>query len=151
VQRPDAPPTLDDLRAEFRERQEKGLVEADARVRRNVRNATIAGAAAGLAAVLVTAGVTRQAIFWHSFLLETMLGAGAGYALARCRGGVLAGILLFAGSYFVAFLARALGLDPTVLFHAGDFRAGAAVQGHVTTLCFLVSTGGVLGHVIADT
>ena len=100
--------------------------------------------------VLVTAGVTRRAITWHSFLLEALLGALAGYILGRCHGGAMKGLLLFSGAYLLAFVLRAFGLDPAVLFYVGDMRAGAAVQGHFVSLCFLVSTGMALGHVIQE-
>jgi hypothetical protein len=144
------PPPLEELQQEYAERQANGMAEAHEHRRRSLRNVTLAGAAAGLAAVVITAGATRRGIFWHSFLLETVLCAIAGHVLVRLDGGLLKGVLLFAGAYFAAFLLRALGLDPSVLFAAGDLRAGAAVQGHFATLCFLVTTGGVLGHIVAD-
>ena len=100
--------------------------------------------------MLVTASATRRAIPWHGFLLEALLGAVAGYLLARAGGGAMRGLLLFAGAYMLAFLLRSTGLDPSVLFAAGDVRAGAAVQGHFTSLCFLVSAGMAAGHILQD-
>lgn len=147
---PDPRPELAELRAEFRERQAREMERVRERRRRNLRNATLAGAAAGFAAVLVTAGVTRRAIHWHSFLLETLLGAVAGHLLVRMNGGPMKGLLLFAGSYFLAFLLRATGLDPSVLFVRGDVTAAAAVQGHFVSLCFLVSAGMAIGHVVQE-
>lgn len=138
------------LRVQFVAEQAAALERLLARQRRNRRNATIAGAFAGLAAVLVTAGITRRALFWHSFLLEAVLGAVAGYLLGRWHGGVLKGLLLFSGAYLLAFALRGLGLDPAVLFVVGDVRAAAAVQGHLVSLCFLVSAGMAVGHVVAD-
>ena len=148
--RPKGPPTIDDLQEEFRAKQARELAAATVRERRRRRNGTIAGAAAGFAAVAVTAGATRQALFWHSFLLETLLGMVAGYVLARTGGGLLKGIGLFAGAYMLAFFARASGLDPAVVFAAGDLRAAPAVQGHFTSLCFLVSAGAAMGHIVAE-
>jgi hypothetical protein len=140
--------SVEELKAEFAAEQERALARAVLRERCRRRNGAIAGAAAGLCAVLVTAGATRRALFWHSFLLETLLGAAAGYALARTGGGLLKGILLFAGAYLLAFLVRATGLDPAVLFARGDVMAAAAVQGHFTSLCFLVSAGAAVGHLV---
>jgi hypothetical protein len=138
------------VQAEFRAKQARELERAVEREKRRRRNGLVAGAAAGFAAVLVTAGATRRALFWHSFLLETILGAVAGYVLARTGGGVLKGILLFAGAYMIAFCLRAGGLDPAVVFLAGDLRAAPAVQGHFTSLCFLVSAGAAMGHIVGD-
>ncbi len=120
------------------------------RERRNRRNGALAGAACGLGAVFTTAAATRTVILWHSFLLETVLCAAAGYALARTGGGALTGLVLFAASYLLAFGLRAFGLDPSVVFGLGDLRAAAAVQGNLVTLCFLLAAGGVIGHIIAD-
>jgi hypothetical protein len=139
---------VEELKAAFAAEQERALLRVALRQRRRRRSGAIAGAAAGLCAVLVTAGATRRALPWHAFLLETLLGAAAGYALARTGGGVLKGILLFSGAYLLAFLLRASGLDPAVLFLTGDPRAAAAVQGHFTSLCFLVSAGAAMGHIL---
>ncbi|HEX5138611.1 MAG TPA: hypothetical protein VFY93_16685 [Planctomycetota bacterium] len=147
---PPGPPTIDELQEEFRAKQERDLARAHAREKARRRNGTIAGAAAGLAAVAVTAGATRTALFWHSFLLEAVLGAVAGYVLARTGGGLLKGIVLFSGAYMLAFFLRASGLDPAAVFQAGDIRAAPAVQGHFTSLCFLVSAGAAMGHIVAD-
>jgi hypothetical protein len=148
--RPPGPPTIEELQGEFREKQTRDLAAAQRREKRRRRNGTIAGAAAGFAAVAVTAGATRQALYWHSFLLESLLGAVAGYVLARTGGGLLKGILLFAGAYLLAFVLRASGLDPAAVFAWGDLRAAPAVQGHFTSLCFLVSAGAAMGHIVAD-
>ncbi|MFI5403320.1 MAG: hypothetical protein ACHQ1G_10310 [Planctomycetota bacterium] len=147
---PPGPPTIEALKDEFRAKQARELELAVVRERRRRRNGTIAGAAAGFAAVAVTAGATRTALFWHSFLLESVLGAVAGYVLARAGGGLLKGILLFSGAYMLAFFVRASGLDPAVVFASGDLRAAPAVQGHFTSLCFLVSAGAAMGHIVAE-
>jgi hypothetical protein len=138
------------LRTDYRAREDAAMVRLGARRRRDARNGAVAGAFAGLVAVFVTAAVTRTAWMWHSCVLEAVLGAVAGLVLARRGGGVLTGILLFSASYFAAWLARACGLDPSVLFEAGDVRASAAVTGHVTALSHLVAAGGLMGHVIHD-
>lgn len=147
---PPGPPTIEELKDEFRAKQARELAMAHVRERRRRRNGTIAGAAAGFAAVAVTAGATRTALFWHSFLLESVLGAVAGYVLARTGGGLLKGILLFSGAYMLAFFLRASGLDPSAVFASGDIRAAPAVQGHFTSLCFLVSAGAAMGHIVAE-
>jgi hypothetical protein len=147
---PPGPPTIDELKDEFRAKQARELALAHVRERRRRRNGAIAGAAAGFAAVAVTSGATRRALFWHSFLLETLLGAVAGYILARTGGGLLKGILLFSGAYMLAFFLRASGLDPSAVFLAGDIRAAPAVQGHFTSLCFLVSAGAAMGHIVSE-
>lgn len=148
--RPPTPPSIEELKAEFRVEHARELALAVVREKRRRRNGTIAGAAAGFLAVAVTAGATRQAIFWHSFLLESLLGSVAGYVLARTGGGLLKGIVLFAGAYMMAFFVRASGLDPSAVFAAGDLRAVPAVQGHFTSLCFLVSAGAAMGHIVSD-
>jgi hypothetical protein len=148
--RPPGPPPIEEIQEEFRAQQAREMERSVAREKRLRRNGTIAGAVAGLLAVAVTAGATRRALFWHSFLLESVLGAVAGYVLARTGGGLLKGILLFAGAYLLAFCLRASGLDPSAVFLAGDVRAAPAVQGHFTSLCFLVSAGAAMGHIVAD-
>ena len=119
-----------------------------ARQRGNRLKGAAAGAAIGLVAVLATAGATRRVIVWHSFLLEAILCALAGYLLARRGGGSLNGVLLFSGAYLLAWLLRATGLDPAVLFAAGDLRRAAAVSGNLMSLCIVVSCGVAVGRVI---
>jgi len=136
------------LRGEFAERRshaQKDAARADARL---LRNATLGGGLIGLVAVVLTATVTRRALFWHSFLLEAALGAVAGRLMARVRGGPFEGVLLFGGAALLAWSLRALGLDPSVLFARGDLRAAAAIQGNVTSLCFAVAGGAALGHLV---
>ncbi|MHC4956818.1 MAG: hypothetical protein ACYTGN_00485 [Planctomycetota bacterium] len=139
-----------ELQEEFAEREEQAYLRLTARQRKNRRNATIAGAAIGLAAVIVTVGVTRRAIFWHSFLLDALLGAAAGYTLVRLNGGFMKGLLLFAGAYLLAFGVRALGLDPSVLFHYGDIRGAAAIQGNMASLSFTIAAGGLVGMIVQE-
>ncbi len=136
------------LREEFALRQRQAMAQAIARQRRNRRNGTIAGAFVGLVAVALTAGVTRRALLWHSFLLESLLCAVAGHLLARANGGGLRGVLLFSGAYLLAFALRALGLDPMVLFSHGDLRHAAAVQGNFMSLCIVLSCGCAIGKAI---
>jgi len=138
------------MREEFLAREEHALARLRERERRQRRNGTIAGAAVGIVAVLLTAGVTRRAVFWHSCLLEGLFGAVAGHLLARVHGGALRGLVLFAGAYALAFLCRALGLDPAVVFASGDLRAAAALQGNFTSLCFVSSVGLALGQVLDE-
>lgn len=118
------------------------------RLAKDRRNAVIAGAMIGFLSTLVTVQVTRRALFWHSFLLETLLGAVAGYLLVRRGPDPLTGILCFAGAYLLAWLLRALGVDPSVLFAHGDLRGAAMIQGNVLSLCLSVSCGAAMGHVM---
>ncbi len=66
--------------------------------------------------------------------------------LARRRGGVITGILLFSAAYLLATLLRALGLDPSVVFAAGDLARIGSVTGNLTALVILAAVGGVFGH-----
>ena len=138
------------MQAEFRAREARELERLEARARRNRRNGTIAGAAVAFAAVLATAGVTRKSWFWHSCLLEAVLCALAGFLLARSGGGFLRGVLLFSGAYLFAHLLRAIGLDPSVVFDAGDMRRGLAVQGNFLSLIIVITCGGLIGLVMRD-
>jgi hypothetical protein len=142
--------TPETLRAEFEARREAQLLRLDARERRNRRNGALAGGFAGLLAVMATCGVTRKELAWHSFVWEALLCVVAGYLLARWKGGVLKGIGLFSAAYLLATLLRAMGLDPSVVFEAGDMRRIGSVTGNLTSLAVLAGVGGVLGHVIGD-
>lgn len=135
------------LREEFERERDSALLRLAAKERRDLQVSTIAGAAVGLAAVAATAGLTRHALHWHSFLLESLLCAVAGRLLCRFHGGSLKGVILFGGAYLAAWAIRAVGLDPSVLFAAGDLSRYGAVQGNFTSLCCVVATGGVLGHI----
>jgi hypothetical protein len=68
----------------------------------------------------------------------------------RRAGGVLTGVLLFSASYLVATLARAMGLDPAVIFLPSDLAMVGSIQGKMTALIAMAGTGGVLGYIIAD-
>jgi hypothetical protein len=138
------------LRADFLARQAKAMARARAREARQRRSGAVAGAFAGLVAVALTAVVTRRSFAWHSFLLEGILCGVAGYVLARFHGGLLKGVALLPGAYFMAWFLRASGLDPAVLFPAPDVRGALAAQGHLMTLGLLVATGGLMGHIIED-
>jgi hypothetical protein len=139
---------VDTLREEFEARRQAGLERTAARVRRDRRNATIAGGFTGLVAVAVTAGVTRRALFWHSFVLESCLCALAGYLLVRGGGGPMRGMVLFSSAYLAAWLLRALGLDPSVLFALGDVSGAAMITGNVTSLVVALSCGLLVGLTI---
>ncbi len=138
------------LRQEFVEREERALAKAALREHRNRLNGALGGGLAGFAAAISTAAVTRQAILWHSFVLEATLGACAGYLLARRGGGLLVGVALFVGSYVLAFQIRASGFDPSVLFAPGDLRVAMASQGHLMSIGVLITCGGLLGHIMED-
>jgi hypothetical protein len=135
------------LRAEFEERQAAEMVRLAENQRRQRLQATLAGGAAGLVAVVLTATVTRREIFWHSFLFETVFCAIAGHVLARLHGGHLWGVLLFSGAYLLAFGLRLMGLDPSVIFQTADIAAVGAAQGNLTSLAFLILVGGAFGHI----
>jgi len=138
------------LRREFVERERRALFAAALRERRNRLTGAIGGSSATLVAAVATAAVTRRGFFWHSFLLEALLGALAGYLLARRGGGILTGVALFVGSYLLAFQIRAAGFDPSVLFAPTDLRLGAASQGHLMSLGVLIACGGLIGHIMED-
>jgi len=123
---------------------------AVARQKRDRRNATLAGGMIGLVSTLATASITRRAIFWHSFLLEALLGALAGYLLVRLRPDPLGGVLLFSGAFLFAWLVRALGLDPSVLFATGDLRGVAMINGNLMSLCISISCGAAMGQIMRD-
>ena len=135
------------LRAEFEERQAADLVRLAERQRRRRLQATLAGGAAGLVAVILTATVTRREFLWHSFLFETIFCAIAGYVLVRLHEGHLWGVLLFSGAYLLAFGLRLAGLDPSVIFQTPDLATAAAAQGNLTSLAFLILIGGTFGHI----
>jgi len=139
-----------ELRREWQEDQAARMEQAIALERRNTRNVTVAGAVTGLVAVVSTAAITRKAIVWHSFLLEAVLCAAAGYLLARFHGGFLKGILLFSGAYLGAWAVRAAGLDPAVLFSRADTRSAAAAQGNFVSLCIVLTCGGLMGHITSE-
>ena len=126
------------------------LAEAIRRQQSDRRNAVLAGGFIGLLSTLVTATVTRRAIFWHSFLLEAVLGALAGYLLVRLRPDPLGGVMLFGAAYMLAWLVRAIGLDPSVLFAVGDLRGAAMIQGNMVSLSLSVACGAAMGHVMRD-
>jgi len=142
--------TPESLRAEFDARRAAQMERLLAKRKRDLLNCTAAGAAAGLAAVLITCGATRHEIFWHSFLWEALLGGVAGNVLVRRDGGVITGVVLFSASYLLATLVRAMGLDPSVVFQPNDLRMIGSVQGNLTSLMGIAGIGGVLGHVIQD-
>ena len=124
--------------------------DAIRRQRRDRRNATLAGGMIGIVSTLATVSVTRRAIFWHSFLLEALLGALAGYLLMRLRPDPLGGIVLFSGAYLIAWFLRAIGLDPSVAFLIGDIRGAAMIQGNMVSLSICVACGAAMGQVMSD-
>ncbi|MHC4847868.1 MAG: hypothetical protein ACYTEG_05360 [Planctomycetota bacterium] len=138
------------LHEEWQEQRARQDAEGYARLKRDRRNAVIAGAMVGFLSTLATVQFTRQALFWHSYLLETLLGALAGFILVRRGADPLLGVLCFGGAYLLAWLIRAIGMDPSVLFHHGDIRGAAMIQGNVLSLCLSVSCGAALGHVMSN-
>jgi hypothetical protein len=142
--------TPETLRAEFEVRRAAQMERLLANRKRDLLNCTAAGAAAGLAAVLVTCAGTRHDLFWHSFLWEALLGGVAGNLLVRRDGGLITGVILFSASYLLATLVRAFGLDPSVIFLPSDLAMIGSIQGNMTALIAMAGMGGVLGHVIAD-
>jgi hypothetical protein len=133
------------LRRDFTASQEAAMRRALARQRRARITGSAGGGVAGLCAVAVAAMVTGQEIFWHSFLLETMLGMVAGYFLARRGGGMLAGMIYFLLAYFLAFQIRVIGFDAGSLFSPTDLRLAIIGQGHMFSLAILVGFGGLVG------
>ncbi|MHC4939255.1 MAG: hypothetical protein ACYTHK_09830 [Planctomycetota bacterium] len=138
------------LREEWEAEREERDAAGFARIKRDRRNAVIAGSMIGLASTLATAQFTRQAIFWHSYLLETLFCALAGYVLIRRGPDPLTGVICFGAAYMAAWLIRAIGLDPSVLFHYGDLRGVGMIQGNLLSLTLTVSCGAAMGHVMSN-
>jgi hypothetical protein len=136
------------LRTEFAASQANEMRKARARQRRIRFNAGVVGGISALAAVAITATVTRETTEWHSFVLEAVLGTVAGYLLARRGGGILAGAVYFCLAYLLAFQLRTSGFDPGVLFSEYDMRLAMAGQGHLLSLGILIVCGGAIGHAI---
>jgi hypothetical protein len=126
------------------------MVRALARQGKNRRNAVIAGAFIGFVAVIATVAMTRAELHWHSFLLETLLCAAAGYALARVHGSTLWGVLFFGAAYLLAWFLRAAGLDPGMIVGGDHLQRYVAGQGNFVSLCIVVACGGAMGHILRD-
>ena len=141
---------LQRIRQEWIDEQARRDVQAEKRIRKDQRNAVIAGAMIGFASTLATVQVTRRALFWHSFLLEAILGALAGYVLIRRGADTLNGVVVFSAAYLASWLLRALGLDPSVLFAQGDLAGAAMIQGNFLSLCLTVSCGAAMGQIMRD-
>ena len=107
----------------------------------------MAGGIAGLTAVLLTSTVTRHELLWHSFVLEALFCATAGWWLVKLHGGMLKGLVMFGAAYLLAFFLRAAGLDPSVVFAPSDIDLVGATSGNMTSLCFLLGIGGLFGHI----
>lgn len=138
------------LREEWHAQRAEWDAEGAAQIKRDRRNAVIAGAMIGFVSTLATIRFTRHALFWHSFLLESLFGAVAGYVLVRRGADPLTGIVCFSVAYMAAWLIRAMGMDPSVLFAHGDLRGAAMIQGNLLSLCLTVSCGSAMGHVMSN-
>ena len=150
ITKPAPTETPETLRRDFDARRVAQLERLLLKRKHDLMKVTVAGAFAGLLAVVITCGATRQGIFWHSFLMETVLCAVAGQLLVRRDGGVLTGTILFSAAYLLATLLRAMGLDPSVVFQPSDLAMAGSVQGNMTALMMLAGAGGVLGHMCHD-
>ena len=138
------------IHEEFAAQRETAMAEAVRRQHADRRNAIVAGGLIGLLSTFLTATVTRREIFWHSYLLESLLGALAGYLLVRLRPDPLGGVMLFGAAYMLAWLVRAIGLDPSVLFAVGDLRGAAMIQGNMVSLSLCVACGAAMGQIMRD-
>jgi len=141
---------VEQLRDDYALREAEAMERAQARQTRNRRNTVLAGAFIGLVAVITTAALTRSAIYWHSFLFETVFCAAAGYALARVHGTALWGVGLFGSAYLLAWFLRAIGLDPGLIVGGDHLQRYVAGQGNFVSLCIVVACGAAMGQIIRD-
>lgn len=134
------------LRQEFVARERAAMRGGSLREAKSGITGALSGIFAMLIPIAVTVVVTRIGFYWHSFLLEFMFAAFAGYFIQRSGGGLLKGVLLLPLAYGSAFLMRRLGWDPS------SWLAPDAVliagHGHLLAVCCLVGCGGLSGYAL---
>jgi len=134
------------LRQEFVARERAALRGAGMREAKKGISGALSGIFAMLIAIGVTVVVTRIGFYWHSFLLEFLFAAFAGYFVQRTGGGLLKGVLLLPLSYGAAFLMRRMGWDPSTMLAPDSILITG--YGHLLAVCCLVGCGGVTGYVL---
>jgi len=136
------------LRREFATSQRRAMRQASAQRWRRWFVGILAGAAAGLLAIALTAVVTHIDFFWHSFVLEIGLSAVAGLFLTMTGGGLLKGVFALPAAYAGAFLLRRAGYDPAIFLGGEGSSIVVNGYGHLLAVCTLVGCGGVVGHIL---
>jgi cation transporter-like permease len=133
------------LRQEFAARERAALRGGTLRQAKNGVTGALGGLFSMLLAIVITVVVTRLSPFyWHSFVLEFLFAAVAGFVIQRSGGGLLKGVFLLPAAYGAAFLMRRYGWDPSSWL-APD-PALIAGHGHLLAICCLVGCGGVFGY-----
>jgi hypothetical protein len=134
------------LRQEFAARERSALRGGSLREAKKGISGALSGVFAMLVAIAITVVVTRIGFYWHSFLLEFLFAAFAGYFIQRTGGGLLRGVVLLPLAYGAAFLMRRFGWDPSSLLAPDAILI--AGHGHLLAVCILVGCGGVSGYVL---
>lgn len=132
------------LRQEFAARERAAMRGGSLRVAKNGITGALGGLFSMFLAIAITVVVTRLSFFWHSFVLEFMFAAVAGFFIQRLGGGLLKGVLFLPAAYGLAFLMRRYGWDPSTAL-APD-PVVIAGHGHLLAICCLVGCGGVFGY-----
>jgi hypothetical protein len=134
------------LRQEFIERERVALRGSSMREAGKGVTGAFSGVFAMLVAIGVTVVVTRIGFYWHSFLLEFIFAAFAGYLIQRSGGGLLKGVMLLPLAYGAAFMMRRMGWDPSSMLAPQSILISG--HGHLLAVCCLVGCGGVSGYVL---
>ncbi len=134
------------LRQEFVARERTALRGGSVREAKKGITGALAGVLAMVVAIAITVVVTRIGFYWHSFLLEFLFAAFAGYFIQRTDGGLLKGVMLLPLAYGAAFLMRRFGWDPSGWLAPDAILI--AGHGHLLAVCCLVGCGGISGYVL---
>ena len=134
------------LRKEFEARERAALRGGSVREAKRGIAGSASGIFAMLVAIAITVVVTRIGFYWHSFLLEFLFAAFAGYLIQRTGGGLLRGVLLLPLAYGAAFLMRRYGWDPSTALAPDPILI--AGHGHLLAVCILVGCGGLTGYTL---
>lgn len=134
------------LRQEFIARERAAMRGGSLREARNGISGVVRGVFAMLVAIAITVAVTRIGFYWHSFVLEFLFSAFAGYFIQRAGGGLLKGVLLLPLAYGAAFLMRRYGWDPSSALAPDAILITG--HGHLLAVCVLVGCGGLVGYTL---
>jgi hypothetical protein len=134
------------LRQEFIARERAALRGSSMREASKGITGAFGGIFAMVVAIAITVVVTRIGFYWHSFLLEFLFAAFAGYFIQRSGGGLLKGVLLLPLAYGAAFLMRRMGWDPSSMLAAESMLISG--HGHLLAVCCLVGCGGIGGYIL---
>jgi hypothetical protein len=134
------------LRQEFVAREKEALRGGSMREAKKGVTGALTGVIAMVIAIAITVVVTRIGFYWHSFLLEFLFSAFAGYVMQRSGGGLLRGVVLLPLAYGAAFLMRRYGWDPSSALAPDAILISG--HGHLLAVCILVGCGGLTGYVL---